>query len=180
MRALLTVMAAAVALTLSGCDYNNQAQKPASCNCAATPPPVAAATPAPPPAGTDDTPPPEHHRARYHGHGGGYGMARRPSHFWRREYSELSVATYDYRSGSTSTYAGGRDAHDDHGGGDGFHPAGDGWTDFYGRRHANGAAAIVYDTSGDAHRDHPWHGYDADCPDGDAHHRRHHRDRDDP
>lgn len=115
MRVILVTAAALAALTLSGCDINTT-PKTAKVECNCTPP-------APPPVATHDDdygpPPPDHdhYRDRYRGHGGSHhGYARwhggGHSHYWRREYSEMSVFTYDYHSDSHSYETGGG-----HGGG---------------------------------------------------------------
>jgi hypothetical protein len=197
MRVILAVAGAAVALSLSGCDMRGGDQKPAKvdCNCTTTPPPAQATTPPPDMRGSTAYVPPEEHRT-YHHHsyrprgadGGHHGY-----YTWRKEYSEISVATYDYHSGSTSTYTGGGsydggDAY--HGGGDyhgghgehdgggyhgghdgGYHDADRGWIDGYGRGHGGYTGdAVHYESGTDDGRGHVWHGYDADCPD-DPHHR---------
>ncbi len=115
MRVILVTAAALAALTLSGCDINTTPKTAkVECNCAAPPAPPAGMR------GGDYNPPPaepyrEHHRwhggshhgyARWHGGEGGH------SYYWRREYSEMSVFTYDYHSDSHSYETGGG-----HGGG---------------------------------------------------------------
>lgn len=183
MRVILALAGAAVALSLSGCDINTNGQKQANCNCAATPaaPPVAATTPPDMRGSTAFMPPearPYSHRHRTRERGYAYGGGHHGYYYWRKEYSEISVATYDYHSGSTSTYFGG-DAY--HGGGDyrgghgergdGYRGAEYGWIDGYGRGHgAHVGDAVHYDGGTADGRDHPWHGYDADCPDDPHHH----------
>ncbi|MEI9991598.1 MAG: hypothetical protein WDM86_16330 [Rhizomicrobium sp.] len=159
MRIILAAAAALAVFTVAGCDINTGPAKDTKvgCNCA-TPP---AATPTP--TGEADTPPPPRHRWHRHGdrhvYGGGHGYA------WRREYSEISVATYDYHSDSRSYVMGGGD----YAGGGAAH--GNGWVDGYGR--AYGGGADHHETAADDRaRLHPWHGYDADCPDNDPHARR--------
>lgn len=177
MRVLLALTGAAMALALSGCDINTNGQKQTACNCAATPPaaPVAATTPPDMRGSTAYMPPeepwPYHHRHRHAGHG--YAYSGHHGYYWRREYSEISVATYDYHSGSTSRFFGytGGDAY--HGGGDyhGEHDGADhGWIDGYGRSHGGYAGGAVRRETGSDGRDRPWHGYDADCPDDPHHH----------
>jgi hypothetical protein len=193
MRVILAAAAALVAITVSGCDINTGPPKTAKveCNCA---------VPAAPPAemrGSEAYPPPAA-PYRYHGHRRPHGTFYAGwhdghSHYWRREYAETSVFTYDYHSGSSSSsyYAGGggssgasayayAGAHAGGGayagggahGGDGYHVVDHGWVDGYGRGHDGGATAgepVHYETHGDHGRLHPWHGYDADCPDDHAH-----------
>ncbi|HEY0300105.1 MAG TPA: hypothetical protein VGC36_02160 [Rhizomicrobium sp.] len=109
------------------------------------------------------------------GHGGGSG----------------GVSVYAYAAAGAGAYAGagahaGGYAGDAAHGGDGFHVVERGWRDGYGRLHDGGASTgdpAHYETgdatAGDPHetggdergRLHPWHGYDADCPDP-AHHQR--------
>jgi hypothetical protein len=188
MRVILALAGAAVALSLSGCDINTNGQKQANCNC--VPAPVA------PPVATTGTPdlrgstayrPPEeprpvHHRHRERGYAYDGGGGHHGYYYWRREYSEVSVAMYDYHSGSTSSYFGftgggvyhgggdyhgGHGEHDGHGGG--YHGTDHGWIDGYGRGHGGYTGdAVHYESRADDGRDHPWHGYDADCP-GDPH-----------
>ena len=179
MRVILATAAALIAVTLSGCDINTGPPKTAKveCNCAA---PVAA-----PPAGisgggTTYAPPPERHY-RWHRHPHSYAHWSGHSYYWRREYSEVSVQTYDYHSTSTSTYTDGGT----YGGGDayasgevygdgGYHTADRGWIDGYGRSHDGGATTgepVHYETHGGGHsRGDVWHGYDVDCPDPAQHH----------
>lgn len=171
MRAILGVAAALAVLTVSGCDINSGPAKTAKVDCNCTAPPQAATTPPPDMRGAY-APPTVHYRWRGHAHryaGGGH------SYYWRREFAEISVATYDYHSDSHSYYqgyqgtAGGSDASAYAGGGahgdDGY------------RRVDGGATAgepAYYETHGDDRaRLHPWHGYDADCPDQDPDRHRH-------
>ena len=92
-------------------------------------------------------------------------MARWSGHayYWRREFAEISVQTYGYHSDSRSYYsAGGSGGHD---GGDSGVPIAAGRTaTAAGTETAgvvgHGESAVVADA-----RLHPWHGYDADCPD---------------
>jgi hypothetical protein len=187
-RILLAAAAALAVFTVSGCDINTGAQKPAqsTCNCAGTPPQASV-----PPAPSEPYTPPEYHR-RHHTHGwhdaysGHDGGAH--SYYWRRSYSEIAVQTYDYRSSSSSYVIGEDGDRHDHGGydhhgyrhGEGYaggavHGEG-GWVDGYGRHHDGGEASVGEpaheETNGDGARLHPWHGYDADCPDDrDPHHR---------
>ncbi|MEJ0024493.1 MAG: hypothetical protein WDN01_00580 [Rhizomicrobium sp.] len=169
MRIFLAAAATLAVFTVAGCDVNTGTPKDAKVGCNCTPPPVA--TPPAPTAGEPDYAPPPTHRHRWHrrryAYDGVHGYA------WRREYSEISVATYDYRSDSHSyitgghTYAGGG-AYD---GGGAVH--GGGWVDGYGRAYGGGDDAAHHETAaGDRARLHPWHGYDADCPDNDPHARR--------
>ena len=145
------ILTALALLSVSGCDSNSPAPKPAtvSCNCTtpAAPPPLV--TPALPPAT-----PAIHHRGRHRSaswHGRGYR--------WHKEYAETSVFTYDYHSDSHSYYQG--EPVYRHGGGE------EGWVDGYGRSHGSGSEDDSdFLASGDAHgRMKPWHGYDVDCPD---------------
>jgi hypothetical protein len=179
MRVIVALAGAVLALSLSGCDMRGGDQKQAACNCATAPvaPPVAAATPTPDMRGSTAYTPPEeprpyHHRHRAHGTGYGGGHH---GYAWHREYSEISVAMYDYHSASTSTYVGGdTGGYDHHGHGDhdgGYHDADHGWIDGYGRGHGGYVGdAVHHETGGDDGRDRPWHGYDADCPDDPHHH----------
>jgi hypothetical protein len=109
MRVILTAAAALAVIMVSGCDINTGPAKTAKveCNCAGTPPAgMRPSTAYAPPAE------PYHHRwhREHHGtgtaswHGGGSH-----SYYWRREYAELSVATYDYHSTSHSYYMSGGD-----------------------------------------------------------------------
>src|SRR3569832_989569 len=185
MRVFLALAGAAIALSLSGCDMRGGNQKQTNNNSAATPTtaPVPATQPAPDMRGSTAYMPPEehhtyHHRYRYRPRGYATGGGHHGYYYWRKEYSEISVATYDYHSGSTSTYFGGDayhgggDYHGGHGGhGDGYHDADHGWIDGYGRGHGGAAGdAVHYESHGDDGRDHIWHGYDADCPDDPHHH----------
>jgi len=185
MRVILALAGAAVALSLSGCDINTNGQKQANCNCATTPPaapPVATANPPDMRGSTAYMPPeeprPYHRHHRSHGRGYAYGGGHHGYHYWRREYSEISIAAYDYHSGSTSTYFGytGGGTHGDYHGGShgehdgGYHEVDGGWIDGYGRGH--GGEAVHYESGADDGRGRPWHGYDADCPD-DPHHGHH-------
>jgi hypothetical protein len=177
MRVILALASATVALSLSGCDIRGGDQKPATaCNCAT--PPAAATTTTPPPdmrGSTAYMPPAIHHRRHYRPRGYAYGSGHHGTYYWRKEYSEVSVAMYDYHSGSTSSYFGGEsyggdDYHGGHGGG-GYHGAAHGWIDGYGRGHDGYVGDAVHHESGaDDGRDRPWHGYDADCPDDPHHH----------
>lgn len=198
MRVILALTGAVVALALSGCDINTSGQKQANCNCATTPPaaPPVAVTPPDTRGSTAYMPSDEdvdtgghryrhrtygsggHHRPRGYAYNGGHH-----GYYWRREYSEISVATYDYHSGSSSSYFGYTGGGSYHGGGeyhghgehgdDGYRPVDGGWIDGYGRGHGGHTGdAVHYETGGDDGRDHVWHGYDADCPD-DPHHGHH-------
>ena len=184
-RIFLAAAAALAVFTVGGCDINTGSQKPAqtTCNCNGTPPAQAAAPAAPPEPYT----PPEHYRrhrtsGRHYAYGRYDGGAR--TYYWRRAYSEIAVQTYDYHSESSS-YVIGEDG--DHRGyrrgghhdGDGGYAGGavhrEGWVDGYGRHHDGGEASAGAPVHEDvAHEDasandnarlHPWHGYDADCPD---------------
>jgi len=177
-RIFLAAAAALAVFTVSGCDINTGAQKPAqsTCNCAGTPPQASV-----PPAPSETATPPGYHRhhhgyGRHYAYGGHDGGAH--AYYWRRSYSEISVQTYDYHS-SSSAYVMGEDGdREDHGGtdrhGEGYaggavHGEG-GWVDDYGRHHDGGDATagegpVHAETTGDGARLHPWHGYDADCPD---------------
>jgi len=183
---MLPILAATAILavfTVSGCDINTGGGKPASvdCHCAV---PVAAA-PAAAPIATASAPPVEYHH-RYHYRHRGYGARYAGVHgyYWRREYSEISVATYDYHSDSHSYYVGGHEgggasayAYAYAGGGasagahaDGeYHVAEGGWIDGFGRGHGGRATTgtpVHYEEPSNEHdRMRPWHGYDADCPD---------------
>jgi hypothetical protein len=179
-RILLAAAAALAVFTVAGCDINTGAPKPAqsTCNCGgAQPPPQASVPPAP-----ESYAPPEHRHHAQSRHYADRGHDRGAhSYYWRRSYSEVAVQTYDYHSDSSSTVIGDdgdrRDYHHEgHEGGDANAGAehGEGWVDGYGRRHDGGEASIgepVHDNGrGDGARLHPWHGYDADCPDDDSHH----------
>lgn len=158
MRAVLAAMA--IALSLSGCDINTGT--PAAkigCNCATPAAPAAAAIPDMR-GSTAYAPPAVHHRHRTRVTG--YGRWSGHAYYWRREFAEISVQTYGYHSDSRSYYsAGGSGGHDG-----GFRRADSGWQDGYSRWHGtagvvgHGESAVVADA-----RLHPWHGYDADCPD---------------
>ncbi len=171
MRAILTACAALAALSLASCDINtgtpNNAQ--AGCHCTAPPP-----APVPPAAGTETAyapPPPAHHRHHggvyaYGGHGrySGHG-----SYYWRREFSEVSVQTYEYHSDSRSyasdgAYAGsGTYGEGGATAGDSVH--GEGWVDGYGRAHGGATAGSAVHYEHDGRRRSVWHGYNEDCPD---------------
>ncbi|HEY0105727.1 MAG TPA: hypothetical protein VGB91_06540 [Rhizomicrobium sp.] len=156
MRLGLAAFAILAALTVSSCDINTGTPKAAKVECNCAPPLQAAAVPAKP---DIDMPRPAHrhrrHRADHYAGGGYHAFA------WRREYSEYSVSTYDYRSDSRSYVTGGER----------YRTAG-GRADGYGYGHGGGAAAGIpahYETGGHGRaRMDPWHGYDADCPDEDA------------
>lgn len=173
MRVILAAAAALALFTVSGCDINTGPPKTAKveCNCA-TPAPPAGMRPS-----TAYAPPETPYRYRAHRHG--YGIARWSGHsyYWRREYSEISVATYDYHSDSHSyTMAGGGGSYGAsayaaagaYAGG--YHAVDHGWVDGYGRGHDGGATAgtpVHYETNGrSGGRGDVWHGYDVDCPDG--------------
>ncbi len=191
MRVILAAAAALAAMTVSGCDINTGPPKTAQAACNCTMPPPAGMR------GSEAYPPPAQHD-RYRGyrrpHGSSYaGWHGGHSHDWRREYAETSVFTYDYHSGSSSydmgshggggasasayayagagAYASGGAGGGVHGG-DGYHVVDRGWVDGYGRGHDGGATAgepVHYETHDDHGRLHPWHGYDADCPDDHRH-----------
>jgi hypothetical protein len=158
MRAVLAIAAAAIALSLSGCDTNTGA--PAAkvgCNCATPAAPPAAAVPDM--RGSTAYAPPTAHR---HHRPAGYGRWSGHAYYWRREFAEISVQTYGYHSDSRSYYSdGGSDSHDG-----GFRRAESGWQDGYGRWHGTAGVAGHTDSGvvADA-RLRPWHGYDATCPD---------------
>lgn len=218
MRTLAVLAAATVALALSGCDINTSPRTAkAECGCCSCP------TQAAPPTRTAATPPmPDddmrgsdayeprpyrrhHHRGydRYRPHRDrGYSRWNGHSYYWRREYSEMSIYTYDYRSASTSTYVGatagaaagasayayagaGAGAYAGAGAGastgGGYRVVPGGWQDGYGRWHDGRATAgdpAHYEPTGSGDggsRMQPWHGYDADCPDDDHDHHGHQR-----
>jgi hypothetical protein len=157
MRIARFVAGALAVFALAGCDINTGPAKPAQtgCNCTTPPPP---APPAYEPPAYE--PPVPHTHWRYHTrrYAGAHGYA------WRREYAELSVETYDYRSSSRSyvtdegAYAGGSYA------GGAVHGAG--WVDGYGRAHGGGDAGVpVHSNVADRARAAVWRGYDIDCPD---------------
>lgn len=154
MRMLLAAAAGLAALALTSCDINTGATRKADCNC--TPAPVTAPVP---PAQTASYAPPAGHRRhrRSYAYGGARGYA------WRREYSEVSVETYDYHSDSSSYVMGG----ESYGGSGGERIAhGDAHgdrTDGFDRTHSD-AGTARYETAGRQRMD-PWHGYDVDCPD---------------
>ncbi len=177
MRPILAATAILAVFTVSGCDINTGGGKPASadCHCAA---PVAAA-PAPVATTASAAPAEYHHRYHYRhrGYGARYAGWHAHGYYWRKEYSEISVATYDYHGGSHSYYVGGHEGGasayagaGEHGGGD-YHAVDGGWVDGFGRGHGGHAGTPVhYEARADEHdRMKPWHGYDADCPDGDDH-----------
>ncbi len=197
MRVILAAAATLAVIMVSGCDINTGPARTArvECHCAGTPP-----------AGMRDStasaPPAETYHHRWHRephHAAGYASWHGGSHahYWRREYAELSVATYDYRSTSHSYYLNGGEsggtpdasayayagaygggsayagAGTQDGGysdrhGDGYRPVPHGWVDGYGRAHDGGDAGAPVQVDGPHRRD-PWHGYDVDCPD-DARH----------
>lgn len=190
MRSILVLAAALAVLTASGCDINTAPSKPATveCHCAA-PPAQAAATPPPDMRGSTAYQPPQYdYRPRWNarGHryagGDGYRSHGGDAYRWHRSYAERSVFSYDYHSDSHGyyqgdNYSGGNSYTDgggyaDHGthGDDGFRPVEQGWIDGYGRSHGGGGGgiSITGGTGGvERARLHPWHGYDADCPDND-------------
>lgn len=155
MRVLWTAAVALIALTVSSCDINTTPKTAkVECNCAA---PAAPSAYTPPPA------PIRHpHRGYARATGGGHG------HVWRREYSEISVFTYDYHSDSSGYSVGGHASGGGYAADGGGAAAGGGvWVDGYGRRHGTGGAVPPAD---DRARMAPWHGYDATCPDPDKPH----------
>jgi len=163
MRMVLAAAAALAVFTVAGCDINSGTPKDAKVGCNCVPPPAAAPAP---PAAAPAYAPPRHrwHRLAY-ADDGVHGYA------WRREYSEISVATYDYRSDSHS-YVMGDSA--DSGGGYAAGRAGHGgWVDRYGRAHGGASTgdAVHGDDTRTAYRARmaPWRGYDIDCPDDDRH-----------
>jgi hypothetical protein len=188
MRVMWTAAAALVALCVSGCDINTTPKSAkVECNCTTSPDGMRGSDADAPP------PPPYRHRhdhggyARYHDHydHGGHG------HYWRREYSEVSVFTYDYHSdshgytmggganGGAAAYAyagasgGGAYAGAGASAGGGAVTGGGVWVDGHGRSHGGSATAgepAHYEPPADDHaRQKPWRGYDADCPDKPAH-----------
>ncbi|MBS0471060.1 MAG: hypothetical protein JSR60_08320 [Proteobacteria bacterium] len=156
MRVLWTAAVALIALTVSSCDINTTPKTAkVECNCAAP------AVPGP----SAYTPPPA---APHRSHHRGYAHATGHGHYWRREYSEISVFTYDYHSDSSGYAAGGSG----HANGNTGYATGGGaaagvWVDGYGRRHGTGGTVPPAD---DRARMAPWHGYDATCPDPDKPH----------
>lgn len=168
MRAIPVAAAIVVAMMVSSCDINTTPKEAkVGCNCT----PAAAQPPAP----GETAPPSEpirHHRHAHYGMryaGGGRG------HYWRREYSELSVITYDYRSASRSyamdedTSGGGTSASAYAAAGGSVAGA---WVDGFGRSHGGGEAVVTggggettVRAGDDRARLKPWHGYDVDCPD---------------
>ncbi len=182
MRLALAAFTAMAVLAVSGCDINTGTPREAKveCNCAT---PTRAIPGTPDMRGSEG--PLSRHRRHYRA--ASYSQGDRHGYAWRREYSELSVETYDYRSSSRSystgesggESSGGADAYayagaSAGGSGDGYRVVERGWVDGYGRTHGGGAAAgtpVHYETSArDGARMHPWHGYDADCPDKDRRH----------
>jgi len=163
MRMVLAAAAALAVFTVAGCDINTGTPKETKVGCNCTLPPAASPV-LPTPAG-DDTPPT--HRYRHHGHGYGRSYGSIHGYAWRREYSEYSVATYDYRSDSHSYVMGG----DSYAGGGVYRGGGahGGWVDAYGRAHGGDAAHFETATA-DRARMAPWRGYDIDCPDNDPRH----------
>ena len=175
MRMVLAAAAALAVFTVAGCDINTGTPKETKVGCNCTTPP--AATPAPPASEPYYAPPaPRHHRWHGHGYARTYGGVH--GYAWRRDYSEISVETYDYRSDSHSyvtgessdsgtysgagAYAGGGAGGSEHGG----------WVDGYGRGHGGATAGdAVHDDRAivDRARMAPWRGYDIDCPDNDPH-----------
>ncbi|HXC54509.1 MAG TPA: hypothetical protein VNU97_04390 [Rhizomicrobium sp.] len=178
MRIILAAAAALAALTVSGCDIDTGPPKTAKVECNCAQPPQSAAALPPDMRGSTAYPPPARHY-RWHGRryaGGVHG------YYWRREYAELSVSTYDYHSDSHSYYQGDRGGSAAsayayagaaaYAGGASYGGAavhgGDGFT------RVEGGATIGAPTHYETHADdrarlHPWHGYDADCPDQDRH-----------
>ncbi len=160
MRGIVTACAALAALSLTGCDINTGAPKTVQADCHCTNLPAAA-----PPVTSGDTdyePRPAHRHSHRHGYADS-GSAH--SYSWRREYSEVSVATYDYRSDSRSYTIGASDAaySGDSAGGESH----GGLVDDH---DSATAGEPVHRAQGDRHgRLSPWHGYDADCPDRDRH-----------
>ncbi|MEI9995012.1 MAG: hypothetical protein WDM91_10490 [Rhizomicrobium sp.] len=161
MRVILAAAAALAVLTVSGCDINTGTPRTekVTCNCA---------TPAPavPPAGarSGEAPRPQ---ARVHHHrdwraAPGHGYAYR----WHREYAEVSVQTYDYHSDSHSYYQGGERG-GAYGATDGY--AGGAHRGDHDRGDEDGAPVHDRRAADERERLHPWHGYDADCPDQDRH-----------
>lgn len=153
MRMVLAAAAGLAALALTSCDINTGATRKADCNCT----PAPATAPVPPAQTASYAPPPEHRR---HHRSYAYGGAR--SYVWRREYSEVSVETYDYHSDSRS-YAMGGESYSRSGGerivdGGAHEGRGDD------RPHGDAGTPVHYETAGHSRMD-PWHGYDVDCPD---------------
>jgi hypothetical protein len=185
MRILLAAAATLAVVTVSGCDINTGPARQAKveCNCtgpAQMPAGMRPSTAYPPPPAE-----PYHHRWHRVSHDG-YGTARWTgghNYYWRREYAETSVVTYDYHSTSHSYYTDGSggDAYagggsytggDAHGGG--YHVVAHGWVDGYGRAHDGGEAYTDAPVHGethtsDHHRGDTWHGYDVDCPNDEYH-----------
>ena len=187
MRIILAAALSLIAVSVTGCDINTTPKTTqVGCNCTVPPAPPAA-TPYPPPAPADF-----HRHARggsHHGYarwsGGGH------TYYWRREYAEMSVFTYDYHSGSHSYSTGGHGggysgasayayaAAGASGGGGAYAGGGSGYVGDAvhgddGYRAVPGATAgdpAHYDTRGHGGaRMDPWHGYDVDCPDPANHH----------
>ena len=172
MRIVFTAAAALAVLMAAGCDINTGPAREAKvdCHCTAVAPPAAPIAEAAAPG----------HRHRWYHHAYSYGgsYAGHRGYAWRREYSEVSVATYDYRSdshsyvmGETDDETGGASAYADgaaHGGG-----GAQGWVDGHGRDYGGAAMgdAVHHESeSSDAARMKPWHGYDVDCPDPNGRH----------
>ncbi len=164
MRMVLAAAAALAVFTVAGCDINTGTPKETKVGCNCTTPP--AATPAPPAAEPYDAPPPAPHRYRWHRHFYAPVYDSVHGYAWRREYSEISVETYDYHSDSHS-YVMGEGAY---AGGDAYAGGAEhgGWTDAYGRAHG-GAGDAVHGDARTVYRARmaPWRGYDIDCPDDD-------------
>lgn len=169
MRVILAAAAVLAALTVSSCDINTSPrQAKVECNCPPAPPPAGMRPATTPPASSH-----HHDRHRYARSGGYTHWSGGHSYDWRKEYSEVSVVTYDYRSGSHAYEmeggSSGAYAYAESGaytGSGAYAGAQGGWVDGYGRGHggATAGAPVHYDSHGGA-RLKPWHGYDADCPD---------------
>jgi hypothetical protein len=150
MRVIWTAAAALIALCVSGCDINTTPKTAkVECNCTTSPAPPAGMR------GSDEDVPPPPYRHR-HGHGG-YARYHDRGHSWRREYSEISVFTYDYHSDSYGGTMGGAS-----GGASVYAGTSGGGA-------VSGAAAQDTPPADDRARLKPWRGYDVDCPDKPAH-----------
>ena len=194
MRIVLAASMALIAVSVIGCDINTTPKTAqVGCNCTAPPAPPAGMR------GSDAYPPPAapvgyrtHERYHWHGaphHGTAHWSGGDRSYHWRREYSEMSVFTYDYHSSSTSYTTGGHGggyggvsayayaAAGSYGGGGAYAGAGAHGGGYAGDPvHADDGYHRVpsgtvgdpahYETDGrDRHRGDVWHGYDVDCPD---------------
>jgi hypothetical protein len=162
MRAIGIALAMLGVCAIGACDINTGGSKSdkVACNCTAPPP----APPAAPPVVVPPEPRVHHvsHHDGWHDYAAHTGHGRAHAYYWRREYAEISVQTYDYRSDSHSYVMGESDAYAGGGAyGGGHHGGGHRG---HGGEATTGEPAFFNPPPDDRARSSVWHGYDEDCP----------------